>query len=547
MGYLVKRYKNRQKIIFLTTIIAILLMVSCTQSPKVQPEKQQVAGSEYVQQAGDLDKINSNALRHIMDGQVLLDQGDFAMAIVELQEAQRLEPNVSIIYILLAECYWNLNKPKRSMENLEIAVEIDPKSTDARVALAEQFFRLQHYKQSEEQYKILSQMNPSNEEYVFALADLAKIQQKYDLAIDNYRKVYELNNEIIQALELAAELAHRLGKYDKADTIYQELIKFDSLNTNYLSAYADVNVQMEKPEKAVELVKKVIEIEGSSAESLIQLGILYGDLEQEDKAIVVFNEILAQDSTNIGALHILSTVHRENEKYVKAQDYADKLIAIEPKSSQGYINSALNALAQEDAEVAIHVLSAVAGDFPEEYSIQYLLGMSYYQSENYKMAAVFLDNALQIAPSSRSTMHLLAIVNDNLENWNISDDFYQQLIDTDSTDVQALNNYAYSLVERGEKLKLSEKYSRRAIALAPDQAAYLDTYGWILFKMGDLAGAYKYIEKSLELEEDNVEVVEHMGDVLVAMKKTIEAKDYYNKALKLDPENQQIIDKINAL
>ena len=62
----------------------------------------------------------------MMDGQLYLDQGDFAMAIIEFQEAQRIDPNVPSIYISLSECYWHLNKPERAMEYLDAALDIDP-------------------------------------------------------------------------------------------------------------------------------------------------------------------------------------------------------------------------------------------------------------------------------------------------------------------------------------------------------------------------------------------------------------------------------------
>ncbi len=190
-------------------------------------------------------------------------------------------------------------------------------------------------------------------------------------------------------------------------------------------------------------------------------------------------------------------------------------------------------------------MTSVATDFPTDYSIHYLLGLSFNLVENYKMAAIYLDNARQIAPNSRNTLHLLAIVNDNLDNWTISDEIYQQLIQADSTDAQALNNYAYSLIERGDKIEISEKYSRHAIELAPNQAAYLDTYGWILFKMGNTKKAFKYIEKSLKIDNENAEVLEHMGDILMKMKKRTEAKEFYQKALSFDPENQQLIEKLS--
>jgi tetratricopeptide (TPR) repeat protein len=523
----------------------MIFISSCSQKPTIRQDNSKYLVNETNAELGGLEQINTEALEHIMDGQLYLDQGDFAMAIVELQEAQRLEPNVSSIYISLAECYWNLNKPERSMEYLETAIEIEPDNFTTREVMAEQLFRLQDFPKSEEQYKILLELNPKSEDYIFALGDLAKIQKKYDQAIEYYKTIYEMYDNNIQALELSADLTHRLEKYKEAGELYRKLLKVDSLNVNYLGAYADINVQLNKPEKAIELVKKIITIEGTSIESFIQLGVLYNDLEKDNEAIKIFQEVLKQDSTHAAGLHFLSTSYRENEEYEKAQVYADKMTIAYPENPQGSINSALIALEQDDSEKAINILSPIAAEFPEEYSVHYLLGMSYNLLESYKMAAVYLDNARQIAPHSRNTLHLLAIVNDNLNNWTITDGIYQQLIMTDSTDAQAFNNYAYSLIERGEKVELSKKYSRRAIELAPDQAAYLDTYGWILFKMGDTKKAHKYINKSLEIDNENAEVLEHMGDILVKMNKKTQAKEFYQKALLFDPENQQLIEKLS--
>ncbi len=539
-----RRDKNKGYILGIL-FISIVFIDNCSPLPTVQPNNSQINVNETNSESGGLNQLNTEALQHMMDGQLYLDQGDFAMAIVELQEAQRLEPNVSSIYISLAECYWNLKKPQRSMEILDTAVEIDPENITLREMMAEQLFRLQDFPKSEKQYQILLDLNPGSEDYLFALGDLAKIQKKYKRAIEYYRNVYEIDNNNIQALELTVDLAHGLGMFGEANELYQKLLKTDSLNVKYLGAYADIMVQMNKPEEAVDLVKKIIKIEGSSIESLIQLGILYNELGKEDNSIEIFQEILQQDSTNAVGLHFLSTLYRENNEYVKAQSYADKMIIVFPENPQGFINSALIAFEQDDSKQAISILSPAAADFPEEYSVQYLLGMSYNVDKNYKMAAVYLDNARQIAPNSRNTLHLLAIVNDNLNNWHISDGIYQQLIETDSTDAQAFNNYAYSLIEREKKIKLSKKYSRRAIELAPHQAAYLDTYGWILFKMGNTKEAHKYIKKSLEIDNENTEVLMHMGDILIKMKKYTEAIEFYHKALSLDPENQKLIDKVS--
>ncbi len=532
---------NQQLVQF---IILVLLLISCqSTNSAIQLSPDAVADDA---QMGELSQINKEALQHIMDGQLYLDQGDFAMSIVELQEAQILEPNVIAIYISLAESYWHLNKTDRALEYLESASEIDPNNNDLLEFKAEIYFRMRDFKQAQTQYQKLRELNPAVADYSLALGDIARIMNNFTKALQYYEEAYAIGEDKI-ALELAADLSHRIRKYENAESYYDRLIELDTLNVDYLSALSDIKLQLGKADEAIGLVRKVIQIEGPSIERQIQLGVLYGELGKNAEAIKSFEGLLDSDSTRATALHFLSTIYRENKEYGEAQKYADDLITLQPENPQGYINSALIALEQDDPEQAIQILNPAAADFPEEYLIQYLLGLSYYQTENYKIAAVFLDKARQLVPHSRNALHLLAIANDNLENWEISDGIYRQLIQTDSTDAQALNNYAYSLVERGEQLELSKKYAERAIDLEPEQAAYLDTYGWILFKTGKAKEALKYIQKSLEIDGENAEILEHLGDVYYSLRKYEKAREYYQKALQIDPDNQNLIEKLSEL
>lgn len=528
--------------IFGTSLIVILIIIGCAASNnafEIAPDDEQM-----IDEQGELVQIDDEVLKHMMDGQLHLDQGNFAMAIIEFQEAQRLEPNVPSVYMSLSECYWHLNKPERAMEYLDAALDIDPINTDVLEFKAEQFYRLQQFDNAEVMYIKLQSIKPDNADYDLALGDLARIQKKYTEALEHYENAYNKSEDIL-ALELAADLSHRLRKFEKAEEQYSKLMRLDSLNVDILSAFSDVKVQLGKTEEAVTMVKKVIDIEGSSIERQIQLGVLYGEVGKDEEAINTFKGLLDNDSTKATALHFLSTIYREMEEYKNAQVYADELIEFQPDNPQGYVNSALISLENDDSESAIQVLNPAAADFPDEYLIQYLLGLSYHQKKNYKLGVIFLDRARRIVPNSRNVLHLLAIANDNLKNWDISDGIYIQLINTDSTDAQALNNYAYSLVERGIDLDISKDYAKRAIELAPDQAAYLDTYGWILYKMNRPREALKYIQKSLEIDESNTEILEHLGDVYLKLKKFEKAREVYKKALQIEPENESLIKKLS--
>ena len=89
--------------------------------------------------------------------------------------------------------------------------------------------------------------------------------------------------------------------------------------------------------------------------------------------------------------------------------------------------------------------------------------------------------------------------------------------------VSCLNNYAYYLSLRNERLDEAERMSYRAIKMEPLNKTYLDTYAWILFVQGNYSLAKFYIDRvvspqqtdSLLLADDNLQadVFEHAGDI----------------------------------
>ena len=78
--------------------------------------------------------------------------------------------------------------------------------------------------------------------------------------------------------------------------------------------------------------------------------------------------------------------------------------------------------------------------------------------------------------------------------------------------ISCLNNYAYYLSERGERLTQAEEMSYKTIKAEPKNATYLDTYAWILFMEGRYSEAKIYIDQALqnlEESENNDVIKEH--------------------------------------
>ena len=127
------------------------------------------------------------------------------------------------------------------------------------------------------------------------------------------------------------------------------------------------------------------------------------------------------------------------------------------------------------------------------------LGTSYYQIDDLVNSEKYLLMSLSIFPGSRASKHTLAMIYDQNGSWIKSDSLYLELISTDSTDAQAYNNFAYSLVERNDNLELALEMSIIANRIQPKSAPYLDTLGWIYFKLEQYDKALEYIQASYSL------------------------------------------------
>jgi tetratricopeptide (TPR) repeat protein len=66
----------------------------------------------------------------------------------------------------------------------------------------------------------------------------------------------------------------------------------------------------------------------------------------------------------------------------------------------------------------------------------------------------------------------------------------------DEANPESQNNLAYTYAVAGNNLDAAYQLASRALAGNPDNAAYLDTMAWVLYRSGDLAGAYDFIQRA---------------------------------------------------
>jgi len=109
-----------------------------------------------------------------------------------------------------------------------------------------------------------------------------------------------------------------------------------------------------------------------------------------------------------------------------------------------------------------------------------------------------------------------------------------------------MNNYAYNLSLKGEDMERALELAEQAISYQPENAAYLDTIGWVHFKRGEYDRAKEFIQRSVDTGEAGPEVYEHLGDVFEALGNLEDAVYWWNKALENDSDREYLKERIES-
>ena len=167
--------------------------------------------------------------------------------------------------------------------------------------------------------------------------------------------------------------------------------------------------------------------------------------------------------------------------------------------------------------------------------------------KQYDKALKSAKEGLYLADNQELTVQLLTNLGDIANyagQYNLSDSAYEATLLIAPDNSMALNNYAYFLSLRKEKLNKADSMSLRSIELDPENASNLDTYGWILFQKKEYEKAKSHIEKSLKISPENKEVLEHMGDIYYKLNEPGKALEYWQKSKDLGSVSEELLNKI---
>ena len=117
-----------------------------------------------------------------------------------------------------------------------------------------------------------------------------------------------------------------------------------------------------------------------------------------------------------------------------------------------------------------------------------------------------------------------------------SEETLRRILAKDPQNATALNNLGYFLAERNDRLPEALDMIQRAVRVEPTNPSFLDSLGWVYFKLGKLPEAERYLSDAARRNPASATIQEHLGDLFQRLGNAEKAKAAWRKALSLTTE-----------
>ena len=585
------------RIVFFTLLL--LGFIGCSSSVKT------VEGNESgIQQKSFKPDTKRKALDLFLNGTNADAKGNYAAAILEYQEAAQLDASAGIYYAI-AKDYFFLNKLSFALQNITKAVGIEPGNVEYLV-LQEEIFSAA--KQNDEAVVVLEKIISLDSTNINAYYKLARLYEpnKPKQAIEVYQKVTKLIGNEWTVLTRVADLYERLGDNDKAVETLESLSEIDPANKELQKVIIDFYIRTKNFEKAILQVDDVLRSYPDDLEARETKARIYVMQNNWAKASEEYQFILEQKNVpletkiSIGASYfqnsfkdstllpiakkLFTTIDKDTTDWqVKlhlgaiatvekndslATTYYNLVIELAPWHPEGWIRLGGLYFDNKKYSETVKVLSTAITKFPEDFTINLLLGISFAQLDKQDSAKIYLSKAVELNgndinalsaygytlsqlkenekaifyinkaislnPGNVDLLGTLGLIYDGQEAWTECDSVYSLALKSNPNNALINNNYAYSLSKRAVRLDEALAMVKIAVTAEPKNSSYLDTIGWVYFQLGDYENAKKYIEEALQSGGEKAVILDHFGDVQFKLGKKDEAMSTWKKAFELD-------------
>jgi len=406
--------------------------------------------------------------------------GDYELAAASARRAASLRPDWIESQLLLARV---LVLTGRAEEGLALIEPVASASEDLEVRLqfAELLLSAGRTEEARERLDAILADNPGLPEAIRALAFLTLTQNDLD-ASKAYFEQLRVQDRFRE------EAFFYLGRIAEAEEQPLQAMRAYSRVTTGSNA---VEAQL----RAANVLYSQLDDAEGALQHLREFGLANADYEIE--MLVAQGDLLVRMGRADEGMQLIAEGRERHPN--------DRVL--EQAQLQMYIVRAQEAAADDDFDLAEDLLRDGLRSHPGDRSLRYAQALIYQEQGRMRRAAAALEDLVADAPE----------------------------------DAGLLNALGYLLTDSLDRHDEAYDYIQRALTLEPDNAAIIDSMGWVLFHLGDYEAALDYLQRAFELFPDP-EVASHIVDVYWALGDQAEAREVLERELEQHPDDPHLED-----
>jgi tetratricopeptide (TPR) repeat protein len=506
-----------------------------------------------------------------------IDEGMARRAVEQYKIISDRDPKDTDSLIMLGRLNRVLNNSVDAEAAFKKVLAVDPDNEDATTGLASVYADHGDARSASALLEKLTKKNPSAKSYA-TLANSYESMKEYSLAADAYKKALEIDSTHTELRAALAQDQALAGQYDDALKTYGEMAEADPKNAQPYLGMAQIYREQKNYDKAQEALNKakgldpdnleirydevrLLQEEGKTAEAIAglksvldstsrrtydanqrtfraqmleQLGSLYRGNEQYEQAADAFRQIGALDPDLMprAEAQVVDT-YRMARDYGKAQAETDAALKKYPNDRTIHEVHAQLLADQGKTDAALAELNKLL-DGKNNREIYLAMADINQKAKKFSEAGKDIDEAEKLSQSKEDKTNVLFMrgaLYEREKKFDEAEKTFRQVLDMDASNASALNYLGYMLADRNTRLPEAQGLIERAIKLDPNNYAYLDSLGWVYFKMDKLPEAEQQLTRSVQLSSKDPTIHDHLGDVYFKEGKIKEAIAQWQSSL----------------
>ncbi|HET8807173.1 MAG TPA: tetratricopeptide repeat protein [Methylophaga sp.] len=465
-----------------------------------------------------------------------------------LERWKEVDPNDADVLVMQVPFYLSDNQFNKVIDTMDKAIALAPEKAPVYLAtFSEHLSDMVDGATALPMMRRLQSYRDNDPGTRFAYARLAAYYKEYDEALREVNALLAEKPGHEPFLTLKSEILQRSGDPEKALKLIAKAAQKDDASNELRFSYAKLLGESGETAKAKAVFEELNLENPDNKEVLFALGLLALEEKDGQTAKSYFTELLRQGDPAQQAGYFMGLAEEMNGNI----DAALVWFASVPADSQRFESAQgryISLLAEQgNVDKAREHLQLLRQERPSQAREFYLFEAAFLQEQDMKKEAMQLyGEALQRYPDDFELLYSRAMLAESLGDLKQLEADLRQILVKNPDNTQALNALGYTLTDRTDRHQEALKLIERALELKPGDPFYLDSLGWVYYRMGNLELAEKYLRQAIAVQDD-AEFNAHLGEVLWQQGNKSEARRVWEKAKQQDPDNKVLNETLNRL